>query len=75
LHVAAVLLALCAGACSNSTVADRPMRMASKPADPAHQLKSYSTLVRGFDRSLTQAEKEAAIADLQKAKAGVARLR
>jgi hypothetical protein len=78
-HVLAILLALSIGGCTNATVAEMPMRMAGKPADQSSRTrpKSYTELVRGFDRSLTRAEKNAFIIALQndRERAQAARLR
>jgi hypothetical protein len=78
-RVLAILLVLSIGGCTNATVADTPMRMAGKPADQSTRtrLKSYTELVRGFDRSLTEAEKKAVITALQndRERAQAARLR
>lgn len=69
-RVLAILLVLWIGGCANAMVVDRPMRIADKPADQSTPtpLKSYAELVRGFDRSLTEAEKRAVITELQKDK-------
>jgi hypothetical protein len=65
-RVLAMLLVLWLGGCANATMADRPMRMAGKSADQSTPLKSYAELVKGFDRTLTGAEKKAVITALQK---------
>ena len=66
-RVVAILVVLWIGGCANATMADRPMRMADEPADQPTKtpLKSYTELIRGFDRSLTESEKAAVITALQ----------
>jgi hypothetical protein len=76
----AILLVVAIGGCTNATVTDTPMRMAGKPADLSTRtrLKSYAELVKGFDRSLTEVEKQAIITALQNDREGgqaAARLR
>jgi hypothetical protein len=67
-RVFAILLVLCFGGCANATVADRPMRVAGKPAGQSVDTrpKSYAGLVSSFDRGLTEAERKAVISSLQK---------
>jgi hypothetical protein len=67
-RVLAILLVLWTGGCTNATGVDRPMMMGSKPVDQPMRapLKSYAELLRGFDRTLTETEKKAVIATLQK---------
>jgi hypothetical protein len=64
----AMLLGLWIGGCT-ATV-DQPMRIASKPDETTKPIKnyteSYAELVRGFDRTLTENERRAVIARLQK---------
>lgn len=64
----AILLAFCIGGCGSGAVGDPPLGIAGEPADPSMDLKSHIQLIRSFDRSLTPAEKEAAITELQKDK-------
>jgi hypothetical protein len=50
------------------------MRMAGKPDETARPIKSYAELVRGFDRTLTEAERKAVVAGLRKERERQARL-
>lgn len=67
-RVFAILLVLWIGGCANASVADRPMRVAGKPAGQSvdTRLKSYTGATSSFDQSLTEAERKAVISSLQK---------
>jgi len=67
-----MLLAVWLGGCT--TIADQPMRMAGKPEETTNPMRSYAELIRGFDRTLTEAERKAVIAELQKENERQARL-
>ena len=67
-NFSAVALAFCLGGCGSGAVGDPPLGIAGEPADRSMDLKSHTQLIRSFDRSLTPAEKEAAITELQKDK-------
>jgi hypothetical protein len=63
--VFAILLVLWLGGCVNS-MTEQPMRMSSQPVRMADQsIESYTEIVKGFDRTLTEAEKRAIISELQ----------
>ena len=76
--VVAILLILWIGGCANTTVSDQPMRM-SVQADHTAKPKPtrYINLAKGFDQSLTEAERKAIISELvtDRERAQQARLR
>jgi hypothetical protein len=62
----AALLVLWLGGCTSVAVADRPMRIGENhPAKSTVPLKSHADLIKGFDKTLTEAERRAVITELQ----------
>jgi hypothetical protein len=67
--LATPLVFLLAG-CVNARKAEQPMMMADhRPMTMADQpIKSYAEIVKGFDQTLTEAEKRRVLAELRKSK-------
>jgi hypothetical protein len=63
----AALLVLWLGGCTSAAVADRPMRIGENhPAESTvPPLKSHADLIKGFDKTLTEAERRAVVTELQ----------
>ena len=65
-RVLIILLALWAGGCANPTVNDQVMRVTGQlDQQPARTTLKSHRHAGGFDHSLTKAEREAVIGDLQ----------
>jgi len=68
-----VLAVVALQAIAGCVKADRPMMISGQPSIPVERqaiadrpIKSYKELIRGFDRTLTETERNALIADLQR---------
>jgi hypothetical protein len=68
-RILAMPLVFLLASCVNARKADQPMMMADRPITMADQpIKSYAEIVRGFDQTLTEAEKKRVLAELRKNK-------
>jgi isocitrate lyase len=75
-RASAALLVLWLGGCTSAAVADRPMRIGKNhPAESTVPLKSHADLIKGFDKTLTEAERRAVVTELQQDRERQARLR
>jgi isocitrate lyase len=72
----AALLVLWLSGCTSVAVADLPMRIGENhPAESTAPLKSHADLIKGFDKTLTEAERRAVITELQQNRERQAQLR